>query len=178
MASDDNTDMLMKLVYRGNGVMAEGQSDTTQEDFDGDALMADFVDGEFFEVDSVDLGFSKTDSTSQGGSQNKAIDGEPVRVSRQIDAASPTLMQYCFNSSTLDSATIVKRRAGGGGVSGLAYLRLDFTGVLITGVSWSDAHVVKETITFIYRKVEIQYRPQSASGTLGTPIPASWELFS
>jgi type VI secretion system secreted protein Hcp len=178
MAGDDNTDMLMMFVYQGDGVPAEGQSDTTQEDFDGDALMDGFEVGKFFEVDSVDLGFRKTDNTSQGGTPNKAVDGDPVRVSRQIDAASPTLMKYCFNSSTLDSATIVKRRAGGGGVSGLAYLRLDFTGVLITGVSWSDSHVVKESITFIYRQVKISYRPQDATGKLGANIGASWALFS
>jgi type VI protein secretion system component Hcp len=178
MASDDNTDMLMMFVYLGDGVKAEGQSDTSQEDLDDDMLMDGFEVGKFFEVDSIDIGFSKTDSTTKTGAQNKAIDGEPVRVSRQIDAASPTLMQYCFNSITLDSAAIVKRRAGGGGVSGLAYLRLDFTGVLITGVSWSDSHVVKETITFIYRKLDISYRPQSASGSLGASVKRSWALFS
>jgi len=178
MAGDDNTDMLMMFVYQGEGVPAEGQSDTTQEDLDDDTLMDGFEVGKFFEVDSADLGFSKTDSTSQGGAQNKAIDGEPVRISRQIDAASPTLMQYCFTSTTLDSAVIVKRRAGGGGASGYAYLRLEFTGVLITGISWSDSHVVKESITFIYRKVDISYRPQDASGTLGAHIGASWSLFS
>jgi type VI secretion system secreted protein Hcp len=178
MAGDDNTDMLMMFVYQGDGIPSEGQSDTSQEDLDGDTLMDGFEVGKFFEVDSVDLGFSKTDTTTQGGAQNKAIDGEPVRVSRQIDVASPTLMQYCIDATTLDSATIVKRRAGGGGVSGLAYLRLEFTGVLITGVSWSDSHVVKESITFIYRKLEIFYRPQGATGQLGASINRSWALFS
>ena len=178
MAGDDNTDMLMMFVYEGDGVQAEGQSDTTQEAFDDDSMMDGFEVGKFFEVDSVALGFSKTDTTSQGGTQNKAIDGEPVRISRQIDAASPTLMQYCFTSTTLDSASIVKRRAGGGDVSGYGYLRLDFTGVLITGISWSDSHVVKESITFIYREVQISYRPQDASGKLGANIGASWSLFS
>jgi type VI secretion system secreted protein Hcp len=178
MASDDNTDMMMMFVYQGDGVKAEGQSDATQEDFDGDTLMNGFEVGKFFEVDSVDLGFSKSDSTSQGGAQNKAIDGEPVRVSRQIDAASPTLMQYCIKSTTLDSAAIVKRRAGGGDASGFAYLRLDFTGVLITAVSWSDSHVVKENVTFIYRKLQISYRPQDSTGKLGAVVPASWALFA
>ncbi|MEJ0046400.1 MAG: type VI secretion system tube protein Hcp [Rhodospirillales bacterium] len=103
--------------------------------------MRGFKPGHFFEVDSVDLGFSKADTKTQGGADNKAIDGEPVRVSRQIDMASPLLMQYCFNANTLDSATIVKRRAAGGDASGLVYLRFDFTGVLITGISWSDSHV-------------------------------------
>jgi type VI protein secretion system component Hcp len=177
MAGDDNTDMLMMFVYQGDGVPAEGQSDTTQEDLDGDTLMDGFEVGKFFEVESVDLGFSKSDKTSRGGAPDKSVDGGEVRVTRQIDAASPSLMKYCYNSSTLDSATIVKRRAGGGGVSGFGYLRLEFTGVLITGVSWSDSHVVKETISFIYRKVQIFYRPQSASGQLGVSINASWALF-
>jgi type VI protein secretion system component Hcp len=178
MAGDDNTDMLMMLVYQGDGVAAEGQSDTTQEDFDDDALMDGFEVGKFFEVDSVDLGFSRAEKPAQGGAPSNAVDGAPVTVSRQIDAASVALMNFCINSTTLDSATIVKRRSGGGSVSGYAYLRLDFTGVLITSVRWSDSHVVKENISFIYRKVKISYRPQEASGQLGANIGASWALFS
>jgi len=178
MASDDNTDMLMMFVYNGSGVIAEGQSDATQESIDSDTLMKGFAVGKFFEVDSVDLGFTRSDTTTQSGAQNKAIDGEPVRISRIIDAASPTLMQYCFTSTTLDSAAIVKRRAGGGATSGYGYLRLDFTGVLIKDISWSDSHVVKETITFIYRQVQISYRPQESSGKLGAKVGASWALFA
>jgi type VI protein secretion system component Hcp len=178
MASDESTDILMQLVYKGIGVKAEAQSDTTQETLDHDTLMKGFKAGQFFEVDSVDLGFTTSDTTTQAGAQNKAIDGTPVRISRQIDAASPVLMQYCINAITLDSAAVVKRRAAGARASGLGYLRLDFTGVLITEVSWSDSHVVKETLTLFYRQVEISYRPQLENGKLGAVVPAKWALFS
>jgi type VI protein secretion system component Hcp len=178
MASDDNTDMLMMMVCSGVPMQAEGQSEYSQAELDADTLLSGFKLGQFFEVSDVDLGFSTSDSTTKGGAANKAIDGDPVSVTRTIDAASPTIMQYCVDAVTLDSAAIVKRRAAGVGATGLGYLRLDFTGVLITRVAWSDSHVVKETITMIYREVKITYRQQESSGRLGAKHHAEWKLFT
>jgi type VI secretion system secreted protein Hcp len=177
MPDDQSTDILMKLVVAGQPVAAEAQTNVQQSMREGDMLMLGFKAGSFFEVEDVTLGFSATSTTTAAGAANKAIDAKEVSITRQIDAASPMLMQYCFTSTTLDSASIVKRRASGTSTSGMGYLRIDFTGVLLTGIDWSDAHAVKETITLIYREVAITYRPQLASGKLGAKVNASWAMF-
>ncbi len=177
MSDDQSTDIVMKIVMGGQAVAAEAQTDSTRAMRDGDSLMLGFKPGFFFRVQDVNLGFTAASTTTAAGAANKSIDAKEVSITRQIDTASTALMQYCFTATTLDSASVVKRRAAGTGSSGMGYLRIDFTGVLITGIDWSDAHAVKETITLIYRQVAITYRPQLASGKLGANVNASWAMF-
>lgn len=71
----------------------------------------------------------------------------------------------------------------GGGVGGavsrkpVAFLRVEFTGVTITSIDWSDGDVVKENCSFSAKGVEIKYLPQKNDGTVDTslgPLMAKW----
>lgn len=101
---------------------------------------------------------------------------DPVTFTRYIDRASSRLLQACFNSSSFESATLVKRRSTGGEAAGYGYLRMDFGNVLITKLSWEDDDRVKESCTFIFRSVLVQYRPQLPDGSLGDPVPGKWNM--
>jgi type VI protein secretion system component Hcp len=93
---------------------------------------------------------------------------------RSIDCASPILFQSCCLSQTFDSAVLVKRVSQGnsGGVDrpSMAFLRIKFTGVLITGIDWDDDDVVTEGCNFICRGMEITYRRQTASGAVSSGV--------
>jgi type VI protein secretion system component Hcp len=111
------------------------------------------------------------------GNQTKyPVSVQPISFTRSIDRASTELLHYCIKSISFDSASLVKRKAAGGGIAGEPYLRLDFTGVLITDVSWTNDDPVKETCKFISRAITVQYRPQLPDGTLGAVRHGFWSM--
>jgi type VI protein secretion system component Hcp len=96
---------------------------------------------------------------------------------RVIDSASPIFFESCCKSKTFDSAALVKRLSQGGLESkpSVGYLRIDFTKVLITGISWEDGDLVKEKCDFICQGVTVTYRQQRWSGDIvGGPAAIVW----
>jgi type VI protein secretion system component Hcp len=103
---------------------------------------------------------------------------EPVTLTKRMDASSLTLFKACINSTTLDSAVLIKRRAGGGD-SLQSYLRIEFTDLLITDFNWDEDDVIKEKIKFVCRKAEVQYSIQSAAGTQQkAAMSRSWSVLN
>ncbi len=109
--------------------------------------------------------------------ETEFADMQPVQFTRILDASSTLLFKALVGCDTLESISVVKRKAAGTSDSGQCYLRLDFLKVLMTNLEWQDAgHVMTETGTFIYREVKISYRPQKADGSLGTVIQSRWKM--
>jgi type VI protein secretion system component Hcp len=110
---------------------------------------------------------------------NYVVDLPPVTFHRLMDQASTVLFQCCSDSESIDEINVVKRKATGyseqyqSSRTGETFLRMDFKGVLITGVDWEEDHVIKEKYQFIYRECKISYRPQNPDGTLGSIINVS-----
>lgn len=104
------------------------------------------------------------------------VDLQPVSFTRSVDSASQILIQNCIDCVSYDHATLIKRKAAGGVAAGEVFLRLDFIGVLVTGVEWTDDSLVSETGHFICRSVIISYRPQLPDGTLGAVVSGFWSM--
>ena len=112
----------------------------------------------------------------EGSNRAYPVDIKPISFKRSIKSSSALLIQSCIDCVYFDSATLIKRKPTGSAAAGEAYLRLDFTGVLVTGVDWSDGDEVKETCTFICRGVTIGYRPQLPNGSLGAVTSGFWSV--
>ena len=111
--------------------------------------------------------------------KNDTPDMQPIEFTRLMDSASTLLMAALVGCTTLPSVSIVKRKAAGTANGGEAYLRLDFTEVLLIGLDWKESSdVVEETGTFIYRKLKVSYRPQSQDGSLQPAVTANWAMKS
>src|SRR3954466_274664 len=82
-----------------------------------------------------------------------------------IDKASPTLLRACATGEHLKEATITHRKAGKGQQE---YLIIKMNDVIITGVSLSDSSEgsTSETVTMAFAKVDLEYKPQKADGSL------------
>jgi type VI protein secretion system component Hcp len=118
-------------------------------------------------------------SAWRAGKQVKyPVDLQPVTFTRSIDSASQFLIQNCIDSVSYDRATLIKRKAAGSIAAGEIFMRLDFIGVLVTGIDWSDGEQVSETCHFICRSVTITYRPQLPNGTLGASKSGFWSMVS
>ncbi len=100
----------------------------------------------------------------------------PITFTRAIDRASTALMQHCIDCTSFDYVALVKRKPAGGAAAGEPYLRMDFTGVLIIDVAWTNDDPIKETCKFISRAVTVRYRPQLPSGKLGAPRVGFWSM--
>lgn len=101
-----------------------------------------------------------------GNSRQYPADVKEITVTKQLESASVTLLQNCLNSVPFKKAVLVKRKFTGNGQFHEAFLKLEFTEPLITGVDWDQGDVIKETVKFICRGVTVVYRPQSDDGTL------------
>lgn len=119
-------------------------------------------------------------STRNGqGTKSDIIDIQPVKFTRLFDSASTQLFTSLVTCETIRSISIIKRKAAGSRNSGEAYLRLDFTEVLLTDLDWAEeADLIKETGTFIYRKLKVSYRPQKADGSLDVVKNINWTMKS
>ena len=177
MAEGKTTDLLMMFL---DGTGKPITTDCQTQIIPDPKMMGGFVSAQngglatFFEIDDVDLGFDLKPEDPSSEMKSYGLDLGDVSVDRLIDRASPLLLKAALTPTPLAGAAIVKRRASGSTQSGEAYMRLDFTGVLITKIDWSDGDMVKEKITFIYRKIQMQYRPQTASGRQLNAISGRW----
>ncbi len=108
-----------------------------------------------------------------GGAVGKASFHD-LSFTHNIDKASPLLMQRCVTGQHLKDATITHRKAGKGQQE---YLVVKMNDVTITGVTHGDsagAHV--ETVTLAFAKVDLEYRPQKADGSLDAGIYFKYDL--
>ena len=178
MAKADSTDLLMMFTSQDGPILTDCQTQLVPDN----QLLRGFTSAQsggcanFFEIDDVDLGFDLKPTSVNSEPKSYGLDLGDVSIDRVIDRASPMLLKAALAPMPLVSAAIVKRRASGSTQTGEAYMRMDFTGVLITKIAWSDGDVVKEKITFIYRKIEFQYRSQNPSGKLLNPVSGKWPL--
>jgi type VI protein secretion system component Hcp len=113
------------------------------------------------------------------GATNYTIEMEPFSFSRQMDSASMGLFYACFLTKSFDAATLVMRKAGGvidatTGLGAVPFLRIDFNSILIVGMDWDGAEVVKEKCKFVCRRVSVQYRPQLHDGSPGQTVGGDW----
>ncbi len=111
-----------------------------------------------------------------GKSLQYPVDLQPSSFTRPIDSASTTLMQDCIDCFSYERASLIKRKAAGGAAAGEVFLRIDFIGVLVINIDWSDDDEVSETCHFISRSITISYRPQLPDGTLGAVVPGFWSM--
>jgi type VI secretion system secreted protein Hcp len=98
-----------------------------------------------------------------------------LTIIHAVDKASPSLMRACATGTHLKEATIVQRKAGKGQQE---YLVIKMNDVIITGVM--DGNVTgqpgSETVNLIFSKVDLEYRPQKADGSLDAGIHFKYDL--
>jgi type VI protein secretion system component Hcp len=117
---------------------------------------------------------SANDSQYKDAVKNYPLEFDKFSLKRTIDCVSPIFFQNCLSSTSFSSATLVKRISPGGDQAPLAFLRIDFTDVLLTGVDWTDGDLVTESIDFICKQMVVQLKSQGAEGTLTAPSSITW----
>jgi type VI secretion system secreted protein Hcp len=112
--------------------------------------------------------------TGSGGGAGKASFHD-LSFTHKIDKASPLLLRGCATGEHLKEATITHRKAGKGQQE---YLIIKMNDVLITAVSDDDSKESGglETVSMVFAKVDLEYRPQKADGSLDAGIHFKYDI--
>jgi type VI secretion system secreted protein Hcp len=109
-----------------------------------------------------------------GGGAGKAT-FQDLSIVHHIDKASPQLLQACATGTHLKEATITHRKAGKGQQE---FLIIKMNDIIITGVTHGGAvgQTGSETMSLAFAKVDFEYRPLKADGTLDAGIHFKYDL--
>ena len=129
------------------------------------------------EIEVLSWSWGVTDAaklTGGGGGAGKASFHD-LSFTHKIDKASPVLMKGCATGQHLKEATITRRKAGKGQQE---FLIIKMKDVLITSVTDADSndggHL--ETVSLAFAKVDLEYRPQKADGSLAAGIHFKYDI--
>jgi type VI secretion system secreted protein Hcp len=127
------------------------------------------------EVLSWSWGVSNTGSQQRGGGAAGKANFQDLSFTHNIDKASPGLLRGCATGQHLKEATITHRKAGKGQQE---YLIVKLNDVIITSVTNGDTdagpHV--ETVSLTFAKVDLEYRPLKADGSLDAGVHFKYDI--
>ncbi len=117
--------------------------------------------------------------SSTGGGTSARCDHDAFTISKEIDKASPVLMQKCCSGEHIDELVVTFNRASGDSEVKLPYLVVKMTNVVIKNVSVGGGQndLPVETVSFDYGKIEWEYTKQARKGGGGSgKTTGSWDL--
>ncbi len=172
----------------------------SSQGFDEDALFAEQGEGARREtagnrmLDSAEFGmaslfggddfgtFSDADFAQFEGKDLAEVDACQFEITKQLDQSSPDLFRaYCSSHSlatreVFETGVLTLRKATGG--TRQPYLVFNFSDVVVVGYTLQidSSAFPRETVTFSFAKVKMEYKPQKDDGTLGTAIRSGWNF--
>jgi type VI secretion system secreted protein Hcp len=148
-------------------------------------LKIDGIDGESTddkhknEIDVESWSWSESNSgTHAGGGGGGAgkVAMQDFHFIMKVNKASPKLLLACATGQHIKKATLLCRKAGG---DQQEYLKMEFSDLLIstfqTGGNATGV-VPVDQISFNFSKIEYEYKPQKADGTLDAPVKTGYDL--
>ena len=128
------------------------------------------------EVLSFSWGVSNPASHGAGGGAGAGkATFQDLSIVHRIDKATPSLFAACATGEHLKDATITHRKAGKGQQE---YLIVKMNDVLVTGVVHGGAggSPASESVSLVFAKVDLEYKPQKADGSLDAGIHFKYDI--
>lgn len=110
-----------------------------------------------------------------GGGKAGKVDMREFHFSAVTSKASPKLTVLCANGKHLKTAVLTARRGGG---AQQEFLKMTFTDVTISSynISGTEPNVPTDQVSLSFSKVQIDYKPQNANGSLGATVHGGWDV--
>ena len=128
------------------------------------------------EVLSYSWGVTRAGSIGTGGGGGAGTATfQDLAIVHKFDKASPKLLQACATGEHLKEATITFRKAGAKQVE---FLIIKMNDVIITGVvqGASSSEAGSETVSLEFAKVDWEFKPQNADGSLDAGIHFKFDI--
>ncbi len=130
-----------------------------------------------FEIESYSLDIEQVlniGSQSSGAGAGK-VTFNPFSITRKTDRASPILYQMACSGTPFRSVALVLSKSAGGNASAIVFQKFTFKLVAVKSIAWAyDAEDPKETVTFEYGGLVIEYWMQEPDGSLGAKVLGGW----
>ena len=112
-----------------------------------------------------------------GGGGAGKVSMQDFHFAMRLNRASPGLMKACATGQHIKMATLSGRKAGKGQQE---YLTFKFHDVLVSSVQtggFEDTDVVPtDQVSFNFAKIEVEYKPEKADGSLGLAVQFRYDL--
>ena len=128
------------------------------------------------EVLSFSWGVANAGVVSAGGGAGAGkATFQDISIVHHIDKSSPLLLKACATGTHIKDAMITHRKAGKGQHE---YLTVKLTDVLVTGVTHGGdgGQPLSENVRLAFAKVDLEYKPQKADGSLDAGIRFKYDL--
>ena len=116
-------------------------------------------------------------SSGGGGGAGGKVAMQDFQFVMRQNTASPRLMRACATGQHIKLATLTARKAGKGQQD---YLTFKFHDVLVSSFQTSgseDAALVPtDQVSFNFAKLEVEYKPEKADGSLGAAVEFRYDL--
>jgi type VI secretion system secreted protein Hcp len=149
-------DAFLKL----DGIKGESQDDKHKDEID---------------VLSFSWGVSQSGTPATGAGAGKAS-FQDLHFTSIVHKGSPSLFLSCCTGVHIKEAVLTLRKAGR---SPLEYVKFKLTDVLISSYlpsGASDGDSPAEEVSLNFSRIDFEYSPQNADGSLGTPVTAGYDL--
>jgi type VI secretion system secreted protein Hcp len=129
------------------------------------------------DVESWSWGATQSGTSAAGGGGGAGkVSMQDFHFVMRVNKASPKLMLACATGDHLKAATLVCRKAGG---DQQEYMKIVMSDLIVssyqTGGSAGDI-VPVDQISLNFSKIEYEYKPQKADGSLDSPVKTGYDL--
>jgi type VI secretion system secreted protein Hcp len=116
--------------------------------------------------------------TAGGGAGAGKVSMQDFHFTAKGSIATPKLMFACASGQHIKDAVMSVRRATEQKEGSLVFLTYSFQGVVITSVqeAGDTSGIPLDSVSFAFEKIDVMWKPQTASGAVGTPVEFAWNL--
>lgn len=117
------------------------------------------------------------DAAHRGGMGAGKVAMQDFHFVMSVNKASPKLMEACATGQHIGKAVLTCRKAGGGQQDFLLVTMSDFiVSSYQTGGAGKSEIVPTDQISLNFSKIEVEYKEQTAKGTLAGTVKAGYDL--
>ena len=117
-----------------------------------------------------------THGAGGGGGAGK-VSIQDLHVVKHTDKASTKLFLFCASGKHVATGLLTVRKAGG---DQQEYLKIKLTDILVSsyhvGGTNSGEVIPTEQVSLNFAKIQVDYSPQKADGTLDAALSAGWDV--
>lgn len=139
------------------------------------------ISGHEDEIDIVswDWGMTQSGTGHQGhGSGGGKVNVNDMHMMKYVDLSTNDLIKKCANGTHIEKGELFVRKSGG--EAPVEYLIITMENIMITsyntGGSANDEDKVAENLSLNFKKFEVKYTLQEASGAPGAESIAGWDV--
>jgi type VI secretion system secreted protein Hcp len=129
------------------------------------------------EVDTWSWGESQTGSHGFGGGGGAGkVAMQDLHVTKKFDKSSSALLLACASGEHIKKVELFCRKAG---KEQQEYLKITLSDVLVSSYQTGGNQgslVPVDQLSFNFAKIEIEYKPQKADGSLDAPAKSGWDV--